>query len=270
MSISLVGVIVGLPLTLAMRGVMGKEKFEEWINSMDYFLETNFQSSDEMRKCVTKAGYDVVEWGNSLKTHLNSKTSSYFLWKVKDKKIVANMSIYDDKQEINRFVEKVERIAGRKIFYEEGEQEKENEVKYKYSAEKSVIKEMAQAPSKQEVFTDQFPTVYVDTDVLIQLLEQYGIKTEQRQENEITCKYRTYELRFTRVSKDEPYDLIIHATSKDMRAIHECMHNLNEDYYATMQEKAYWGIKQTIEEEGMEIEEEEVLEDNSIVLTVLV
>lgn len=256
MSISLIGVIIGLPITLAIRGVMGKEKFNEWVNSLDYILETNFDSIEEMTKCVTAAGYDVIDWFGSWKTHLNKKTSSYFFWEIRDEKIIAKMSKYDDEKEIEQFIERVEKICNRKVFYEE-----------------TKLKEVAEDNNRKINkldFVDQFPTVYVDEDILIQILEQYGVTTESRQENKIVCKYQDYELEFTRLLKEEPYDLIIRASSKDMRAIHECINNLNGEYYATLQENAYWDIKHTIEEEGMEIEEEEVLEDNTIVLTVMV
>ena len=66
MSISLMGVMLGLPLALAMRGIMGKEKFEQWIESKDYLLYTTFDSMEEMRRDIEASGYDVTEWYGSL------------------------------------------------------------------------------------------------------------------------------------------------------------------------------------------------------------
>lgn len=55
-----------------------------------------------------------------------------------------------------------------------------------------------------------------------------------------------------------------------MRHLHDCIDCLNEDYYAALQEKTYIGIRKKIMEEGFEIEEEQVMEDNSIVMMISV
>lgn len=280
MSISLIGIMVGLPIGLAMRGIMGKEKFEQWLEASDYILYTNFSSENEVRRVVQTAGYDVREWGDSLKTHLTDKKSSYFLWTRRDGKIVAKMTIYDDKEVIARFVSKVERAAGRKVFWEEKQKAKtdvsqtvekkemrtvhEKEVKEKYVLEKKVERE------KQPEYRENFPSIYVDADLVLNILNQYQIKVRSFQENLIEAEYECYKMSFVRNSSEEPFDIDIVSDSKSMKALYNCLDNMNEEYFASVQEKTYLQIREQIEEEGLEIEEEQVMEDNSIVITVAV
>lgn len=261
MSISLVGVMIGLPIALAMRGVMGKEKFEQWLEASDYILYTNFCGEDEMKRIVQASGYDVTEWAGLLKTHLTQRKSSYFCWEEKNGKIIAKMSVYDEKEDINKFINKVEKTAGRKIFFEKGRKEEEA------STQKSERKEVR--TTKNE-YRESFPTIYVDADLVRKILEQYQIKVLLFQDNLIQAEYECYKMTFNRSSIEEPFDINIVSDSNKMKALYSCLDNLNEEYYASMQEKSYLYIKEQLEEEGLEIEEEEVLEDNSIVITVSV
>ncbi len=269
MSISLVGIMVGLPVALAMRTVMGKEKFEEWIESSNYILHTNFANRLEMLHIVEEAGYDVVEWMGSLKTHLTEQKSSYFLWEQKDEKIVAKMSVYDNKEDIKKFVSQVEEVAGRKVFWEEkGGVEKEKLQKkdvnmyHMQTNEKEILQ-------KQE-YKETFPSIYVDADLVLEILQRYQIKVLSFQENLIEAEYECYKMSFFRESSDEPFDINIISSSNKTKELYNCLNTLNDEYYASMQERTYLHIREQLEEEGLEIEEEEVLEDNSIVITVLV
>ena len=260
MSISLMGVMLGLPLALAMRGIMGKEKFEQWIESKDYLLYTTFDSMEEMRRDIEASGYDVTEWYGSLKTHLTQNKSSYFVWKDIDGKIVARMSVYDDKAAIKEFIEAVEGRAKKKIFYEDG----------KDSVNISAEEIQQAAESVTDLYYEEYPTIYVDVQLLCDIIERYQIEILTYSEDEIKCRYENYDMIFSRQKGEDPFNLEINSSSKNMRHLHDCIDCLNEDYYAALQEKTYIGIRKKIMEEGFEIEEEQVMEDNSIVMMISV
>lgn len=260
MSISLMGVMLGLPLALAMRGIMGKEKFEQWIESKDFLLYTNFNTMEEMQGVVKSAGYDVTEWYGSLKTHLTQSKSSYFLWENNDGKIIARMSVYADKAAIKSFVDAVEERAQRKIFYEDAQ----NAV----HMNTEMIQQKAQ--DRADIYNEEFPTIYVDAQLLRDIMVRYQIEVVSYSQDTINCRYENYNLHFNRQISDEPFNLEISSSSKNMRHLHDCINCLNEEYYASLQEKTYETIKKKIMDEGLEIEEEQVMEDNSIVMMVSV
>lgn len=257
MSISLIGVMIGLPVALAMRGVMGKEKFEQWLESSDYILCTDFSNEDEMRHIVQSSGYDVTEWAGSLKTHLTERKSSFFWWEMKDEKIIAKMSVYDEKGDINRFVEKVEKTAGRKIFYEKNDA-------------LQISEKVKKIHSAKREYRESFPSIYVEADLVLKILKQYKIKVLSFQQNLIEAEYECYKMSFSRESVEEPFDINIISDSSKMKSLYHCLECINEEYFAAVQERTYLYVRQQLEEEGLEIDEEEVMEDNSIVITVSV
>lgn len=272
MSVSLVGVMIGLPIALAMRGVMGSEKFNEWLSASDYPFYTNFKDMNEMKKSVKEAGYDVTEWMGSFKTHLTEQKSSYFLWEVRDDCIVAVMSKYDDQSAIERFKYAVEKTAGRTVFMANNMHEKRDKQILMTEATQ-VLNDMddklTEAKSKKvNLIENEFPTIYVDGKLLKDILQQYHIGILSDSKNKIVCEYDTYKMTFIRMSEEEPFDLKIVSTSENMKLLHGCISDINAEYLANIQEQTYLKIKEQIKEEGMEIEEEKVLEDNSIVLTV--
>lgn len=280
MSISLIGVMVGLPIALAMRGIMGKEKFEEWLESGNYILYTDFSNEDEMRRIVQGAGYDVTEWLGLLKTHLTESQTSYFLWEKIEGRIVAKMSVYDDKEAIKRFVSKVEQKAGRKVFWEQAQTAQSDDLRISgknrgnlSSKEKSEMRNQIQKTEekqKRQQYRERFPSVFVDSDLVLKILNQYKIKVLLFQENRIEAEYECYRMSFSRSSQEAPFDIDIISDSNTMKVLYSCLESINEEYYASIQEKTYLHIREQIEEEGLEIEDEQVLEDNSIVITVAV
>lgn len=272
MSVSLVGVMIGLPVALAIRSVMGQEKFDKWLSSADYPVYTNFKDMNEMKEVVKKTGYDVTEWMGSFKTHLTEKPDSYFLWEIRDDCVVAVMSKYDDETAIERFKNNVEREAGRNVFM--GADNVGPAVKAPVSAEKSIpdgtdSKIAVDKSSKKRRTEDGFPTIYMDEELLKDILRQYHINILKDEKNEIVCEYDTYNMTFTRESEEEPFDLKIISSTESMKLLYSCINDMNAEYLASLQEKTYLRVKEQIKEEGMEIEEEKVLEDNSIVLTVM-
>ncbi|NCQ86106.1 MAG: hypothetical protein GPJ00_17105 [Microcystis aeruginosa W13-18] len=59
-----------LPVALALRAIVGKDKLEEWAASSPNKVPTNFKDGNELERFVIGAGYDAEKWGSSYKTHL--------------------------------------------------------------------------------------------------------------------------------------------------------------------------------------------------------
>ncbi|WML33263.1 hypothetical protein [Clostridium sp. OS1-26] len=67
-----------IPLALVVRGVMGKKRFEEMVESLQVKVKTNFKDEKELVSTVRKAGFDAVQWGDSIKTHINGEKNFSF------------------------------------------------------------------------------------------------------------------------------------------------------------------------------------------------
>jgi hypothetical protein len=77
-----------LPVALAMRVVMGKKNFENWVNAQQIKVPSNFTTELELTRTVKKAGYDAIKFGSSIKTHIDGE-KSFMFWELNDGKWIA-------------------------------------------------------------------------------------------------------------------------------------------------------------------------------------
>ena len=253
MSLSLMAIVVGLPVALTARTVMGEEKFNAWIKSNEYVLFTDFSSMDEMKRTVCQSGYDVVPFFNSPKTHLTKGSSSWFLWEIRDGQIAAILSIHDDKTAIQRFITAVEAKAGRKVF-------RKSSVKQK----RSINVEDGLAITEQQI-----PTVFTDEVLLKTVLEKFNLPVYNETSDCIKSQFGELQLVFSREG-EEAFDLQVRGSEKAMKSFYDCLFAMNEEYGLSIQEQTYLHVLENLDSSGMALVEENVLEDNSIVLTLQV
>lgn len=256
MSISLVGVMLGLLLALVTRGIMGKGKFKQRVRSKDYLSYTAFDPTEEMRRDTKVSGHDVTEWYGSLKTYLTQNESFYLVWKDIDGRIITRVSVYDDRAVIKKFIEAVEEGAKKRIFYEDGKDS------VNISAEG--IQQVAE--SVTDLHYGEYPTTYMDVQLLCDIIERYQMEIPTYSEDEIRCRYENYDTISSRQKGEEPSSLEVNSPSRNMRHLRDRTNCLNKDYYTALQGKTYIGAKKRIMEEGFGIEEGRVMEDNSIVM----
>lgn len=120
--------------------------------------------------------------------------------------------------------------------------------------------------NEQTFINKSFETAFMDKDVLIKTLDEHGISNIEENNGIIKGKFEKYTLTFEKPSEEKPYNLIISST-KEFNA-NEMVEDLNNEYTLNVQEESYLSIVEKLKENNMEIEDEEILEDNTIVLTV--
>ena len=111
-----------------------------------------------------------------------------------------------------------------------------------------------------------FETPFMDRDILMKTLEEHGVKNIFEWESGISGDVENYKLTFEKPAEDKPYNLKITCLERD--SAEEKAGDLNNEYAMNVQEDAYLHIIDKLKENNMQIEEEEVMEDNTIVLTV--
>ena len=118
----------------------------------------------------------------------------------------------------------------------------------------------------EELYNKDFETQIMDKDLLIRTLTEHGAENIVQGENEITCTCEAFHLSFFKTAEDKPYNLRISYNS-DYK-LNELVENIGTEYTANAQEVSYNKIKERLEEQNLEIENEEIYDDNTIVLTV--
>lgn len=115
-----------------------------------------------------------------------------------------------------------------------------------------------------------FETVFMDKDILIKTLEEHGVVNiksgEVWESGKISGQVGSYNLNFTKESEDKPYFLTV--TCLDSDNAEEKLNDLSGEYALNVQEETYLSIVDKLKDNNMELESEEVLDDNTIVLTV--
>ncbi|WP_020620544.1 hypothetical protein [Paenibacillus daejeonensis] len=234
MSVSLAMV----PVALTMRLVMGKDNFDNWVSSMQVKEPTTFKTELELARTVRKAGYDAEKWGGSIKTHLEGERH-YFFWECIDGIWTAIFSTSESRERIERLMADVNEAAGRQVFEQQEFQPATN-------------------------LSSSFPTNFRDGELLFKTLKEFGINPV-RQGSGMTCKVEQSVLTFHQ-NGDSPFQVTVQ-NAPELRSVFEYLSDVDEEYKRCVQEVVYRKLKARAAAQNMTVESEEVMEDQSIVLT---
>ena len=113
--------------------------------------------------------------------------------------------------------------------------------------------------------TRTFPTNFRDGDLLFKTLLDYSLNPVRQPNGDMTCHLGQTALRLRPVV-DASFNIEI-INAPDLKPIFHTLSTLDRDYKNKIQKATLRNLKQKIQEKELVIENEEVLEDNSIVLT---
>lgn len=116
-----------------------------------------------------------------------------------------------------------------------------------------------------EIFNKELDTNFMDKDTLLKTLIEHGATNIIENNENITCDCEAFHLEFFKIP-DLPYKVIISCQGNNN--INNFINDINTEYSANVQEISYNKVKENLEAQNLEIEEEEILEDNTIVLTI--
>ena len=108
-------------------------------------------------------------------------------------------------------------------------------------------------------------TPFTNKELLLKRLEEHGIINISEENDTIKGNVDNYIPEFKKESAEQPYSLTIKYSTNSN--VEEKITDLHSEYALNVQEDAYLSIIEKLKENNMELEEE-VLDDNTIVLTV--
>lgn len=118
----------------------------------------------------------------------------------------------------------------------------------------------------QELLSKEFKTTIMDKDTLIKTLEEHGATNIQDKNGTVLCTCEAFHLVFAKNEDDAPYSMT--ATFNDEYGLDTLVSDLGTEYAVNAQEVSYNKIKERLESQNLEITEEEIYDDNTIVLTI--
>ncbi len=110
-----------------------------------------------------------------------------------------------------------------------------------------------------------YPTNFRDSALLVKTLEDFGVDEIQQSKQELRCKVNGFPLRFY-PDATGIYQVEI-AEDSDLRLLYGKLASLDIEYRKNVQALTYYNLKQKAVAANMTIENEEILDDNSIVVT---
>lgn len=197
--------ILMVPVALATRVVMGKERFDEFVKSSEIRARTVVKKEVDIGSLVNKAGYDFEDYFGLKKTHL---LNNFFFWEIQEGVWEAVFSKYDDMEQIELFKQKLIQAAGKNIFIEEKMRLNENEL----------------IDSNRDII---YPTNFVDKDMLIKTLKDYGIGYIMEGSNIVIDSQECYLEIF---KYDKPYYEVRIKKNSNFNKAYFYLNNIDEEY----------------------------------------
>jgi hypothetical protein len=117
-----------------------------------------------------------------------------------------------------------------------------------------------------QLLKKEYKTTIMDSDTLIKTLEEHGATEIENKNGTIICTCEAFHLTFTKNTESEPYSMI--AIFNEEYGLDNLVQDLGEEYALNSQEVSYNTIKAKLEEQNLQISDEEVYDDNTIVLTI--
>lgn len=243
-----------LPVALALRAIVGKDKLEEWAASSQNKVPTNFKDGNELERFVIGAGYDAEKWGSSYKTHLQGE-KDFFFWDLIDGQWVAVFRKSTPDDVLNRFIKAVEKRADRKIFYATNDSTSQS------------VKSAKTIEPMESTKSEVFPTNFRDKNLLRQTLIKFGMLPKETINGELICNVGPTSLCFF---PSDDGSFFVEVNAKELKLIYNSLSTIDEDYKLQIQKETLESLKQRAKERNLVIESEEVQEDNSILLTLTI
>lgn len=117
----------------------------------------------------------------------------------------------------------------------------------------------------QQIFNSEFQTQIVDKRTLLKTLKEHGAVNIEEAFGNISCDCEQFHLEFV-YNGDKPYTMKVSASNK--LGLDDLINDIGTEYSANAQEISYNKIKERLEKQNLTINDEEILDDNTIVLTV--
>lgn len=204
----------------------------------DFEIKTNIKQ-EELETLLQACGYDFNPYDN----HTNLKKSRAFIkWEL-------NNGVYNAK---------IKNINPKHL---------NSEIETLFVAmNKKSGRDLRLIENKAEL-TYTYNTNYTDKGVLINTLTEHGAKNLSEDGDNINCELFGMQMKYTKNQDNNSYSLVIEHVI-DKSECEDVLTEINEEYGLNIQEMTYKKILDRIDSENMRLESEEVLEDNSIVLTI--
>lgn len=112
----------------------------------------------------------------------------------------------------------------------------------------------------------EYSTAFLDRDLLVKTIDEHGFTDIVEENGKIKAVLDNVNIEFYRTDSAQPYTMNI--LCPKLCETSQLTTDINDEYTLNVQEETYIKIKERLEKKNLKIDEEEILEDDSIMITV--
>lgn len=253
-----------IPLALALTVVLGKDRTTEIIRKKEIPLKANLTKEKEVFETMRQCGFQTEKAGSRLKTELED--GHFFFWEKRGGAWHALFSVFDPAPVVHGFIKTVNERSGR-IIFEDVEEQTGVEERAEEKAGHQVHGPGARSLGPGGEKTASFQTNFRDRTLLEQVLRDNGMEPIDLGDGIMKVELADAALIFKQEVPGDTITVDIFSET-DMRTIFRHLSIVDDEYKRYVQNQVYEHLLQQVEQRGLVIEQEEVLDDHSIVLTI--
>lgn len=251
-----------IPVALTLRVVMGKDRFEQFAESMQRRTPVAIETEIEILRLARKAGYRTEKHMGIFKSYISG--TEFVVWEKTEtgwQIIVPKHLEHDDR--VKQLMKDMEKIANRSLFNQQLEGRQGQPAFAAEPGNFSAGPMITYSGNKQ---AETFPTNFRDGELLFRTLKEFGVNPFRYPDGRIICKVDGTELTFSQSEPGVPFSVSMDQTP-GLEEVFRYLSDLDEDYKKGVQAMVYDHLKQRITDHNLSVEQEEVLDDHSIVIT---
>jgi len=130
----------------------------------------------------------------------------------------------------------------------------------------STIATLVSLKPKNKKNLEPVETVFMDGQMLVKTLSEHGLTVKQENKNEFFIETKCGTLHYFRTEPSVPFSLEV-LNVNDMDSLISSLNSLENEYGRNVQAFTYDKVKSSLAENNMSVACEEVLEDDSVLLT---
>ena len=143
----------------------------------------------------------------------------------------------------------------------------ENSDELKHLLKKSIEANNGEISQEQvNLICREYSTAFMDRDLLLKTIYEHGFTDISEENDKISAVLDNVNIEFYRNDSSMPYTMNI--LCPKLCETSQLTTDINDEYTLNVQEETYIKIKERLEKKNLKIDEEEILEDDSIMITV--
>ncbi len=239
-------------------GIKKSNTFNDWEKSQLVIKYSSFSSFADLKNALKNANCDFKKNIQYYITHFSGGFYDYVLWIERNGIITATYDCEDDPLLVDKLFKKIENSANKKCFF--------NSEKQRNMYLKSLTKEETIVIEPIPEYT--FPTIFTDTSILKYALKNSNVSAQVKGDNfEFTLDGFSASI-YKTVGNNYEFKIV---GKCNLEKIHEYFNKIETEYNKIVQYNICENIKNKVKKSPtMHLEQEEVLEDNSVLLTIRV